>query len=89
MANHRSALKRVRGTSKKTKYNKDIIVSVRTAIKNLSKFLEAKDKKQAASSLRLVESKIMKAVSKGAIKKETASRKVSRLSKAVKKVSAS
>ncbi|MBT7895372.1 MAG: 30S ribosomal protein S20 [Flavobacteriales bacterium] len=85
MANHKSALKRVRSTEKRTKYNKDFFVSVRTLIKNFTLLLSNKDNKKAQASFRKVESALMRSVSKGILKKKTASRKISRLSKSLKK----
>ena len=78
MANHKSAEKRVRQTKKRTLVNNDRRSRIRTSIKSLLKLIEAKDKDKAYAQFR-------KVVSKGVSKKETSSRKISRLSAYLKK----
>ena len=85
MANHKSAEKRVRQTKKRTLVNNDRRSRIRTSIKSLLKLIEAKDKDKAYAQFRKVESEIRKGVSKGVSKKETSSRKISRLSAYLKK----
>ena len=84
MANHKSAKKRIRQTEKKRTRNKLYKSSVRTAIKNALKAVEAKKsgeevEKDPRDLMAFAEKKIQSAVSKGIIKKKTASRKISRL----------
>lgn len=84
MANHKSALKRVRQTAKRTERNR----FYRTRIKNLTRAVveavEAKDKDKAAEAFKEANKKLHSYVSKGVLKKNTAARKVSRLNKLVK-----
>ena len=85
MANHKSSKKRIRQTVRKTEVNTVRKSRVRTAIRKVMDAITSKEEKTAKSALQNAESQIMKAVSKGVIKKNTASRKVSRLSSLIKK----
>lgn len=85
MANHISAKKRIRQTLAKTVVNNQRRSKVRTAIRKTYDAIANKDKDLSLSSFKTAESEIMRAVSKGVIKKPTASRKVSRISKLIKK----
>jgi len=83
MAHHKSALKRIRQTAKRTARNR----FYRTRIKNISKAVReavaAGDKEKALEALKLANREFHKYVSKGVLKKNTAARKVSRLHKLV------
>ncbi len=83
MANIKSAKKRVLVTKVRTERNKAIKSSVKTAIKKVYAAIDAKDKAAAQAALLDATSVIDKATSKGVFHKNTASRKVSRLNKAV------
>lgn len=86
MANHKSAEKRARQTIKRTERNrfyrtrlKNLVKAVRTAVTNGEKdnaLVALKDANQSLHSF----------VSKGFLKKQTASRKISRLAKLVNKL---
>lgn len=80
MANHKSAAKRARQDVKKTAVNSARKSTVRTAEKKLVKAIEAKDMTALPELLKNFTSQVMKAAKTGAIKKQTAARKVSRLS---------
>ena len=80
MANIKSAKKRILVTETKAARNKAIRSKVKTCIK---KAIAAGDKAAAQASLLVAISEIDKATSKGVYHKNTASRKVSRISKAV------
>lgn len=88
MANHKSSEKRARQTLVKTARNNQTKKTVKTAERKLVDAITAKAK-DAETTLREVTSRIMKAVSKGALTKQTASRKISRLSKRVAQITAS
>jgi small subunit ribosomal protein S20 len=88
MANTKSAQKMVRKIDRRTAVNKSRRSRVRTYIKKFDEAVESGDKSAAQQALRTAESEIMRAVSKGVIHKNTASRKVSRLSKRVQALSA-
>ena len=82
MANIKSAKKRVLVNKKKAEQNQMIKSAVKTEIKKVRAAVEAGNKEEAAKALLAATSAIDKAESKGVIKKNTASRKVSRLTKA-------
>ena len=83
MANIKSAKKRVLVNQKKAERNKSIKSAVKTSIKKVEVAIEAKDKEAATVALQNAISTIDKAATKGVYHKNTAARKVSRLSKAV------
>lgn len=85
MANHASAKKRIRQAVKKTEVNSKRKSRIRTAIRKVYDSIAQKDAKLTKELFVQAESEIMKGVSKGIVKKETASRKVSRISKFIKK----
>jgi small subunit ribosomal protein S20 len=79
LANHKSAAKRARQSIKKTAINNARMSTVKTAEKKLVKAITAKDVKALPELLKNFTSQVMKAAKTGVIKKETASRKISRL----------
>jgi small subunit ribosomal protein S20 len=83
MANHPSALKRHRQSLKRADRNSAIRTNVRNSIKKLRALVEAGDKPAAQLQLREVEKKIQKASTKGVYHANAASRRVSRLTRAV------
>ena len=83
MADIKSAKKRVLVNRKKAERNKSIKSAVKTSIKKVEVAIEAKDKEAAVAALQNAISTIDKAATKGVYHKNTAARKVSRLSKAV------
>lgn len=86
MANIKSAKKRVLVTRTKTERNKSIKSAVKTSIKKVDAAVVAGDKAAADQALLDAVSTIDKAASKGVYHKNNASRKVSRLSKAVNSI---
>ena len=83
MANIKSAKKRILTSAKRAERNKSIKSSVKTAVKKVHAAIEAGDLAAAKSMLIAAESSLSKAAAKGVMHKNNASRKVSRLSKAV------
>lgn len=83
MANVASAQKRNRQRLKRRDRNVFHLSTLRTQVKKVQKALLANDKKAAEAALQIAVKAIDKAAQKGVIKKETASRKVSRLTLAV------
>jgi small subunit ribosomal protein S20 len=83
LANIKSAKKRILVNETKALRNKAIKSKVKTTIKKVDAAVAAGDKDLAKTSLLAAISEIDKATSKGVYHKNTASRKVSRLSKAV------
>lgn len=86
MANIKSAKKRVLVSQKKAERNKAIKSRVKTYIKKVDAAVAAKDAAAAKAALPAAISEINKAASKGVYHKNTASRKVSRLTVAVNKI---
>ena len=83
MANIKSAKKRILVAETKAARNKAIRSRVKTFVKKVDAAITAGDKAAAQAALLAAISEIDKATSKGVYHKNTASRKVSRLSKAV------
>jgi len=84
MANHKSALKAHRRSIKSAAKNS----SIRSRVKTFSNKFEAAVKtgnfENAVNAFKTAESEIMKSVTKGVLKLNTAARKVSRLAKKIK-----
>ncbi|MBB5020884.1 30S ribosomal protein S20 [Desulfurispira natronophila] len=86
MAHTASARKRIRQSQKKHARNSYVKTTLRTYNKKFNKALEAGDKEQVKELFHICQKKFAKAASKGVIHKKTASRKISRLAQAAKKV---
>lgn len=87
MANHVSALKRVRQTTKRTAVNRSNRTQVRGSLRALREALQKGDQKAAAAQFRSTVSTIDKSVQKGVLHANTASRYKSRLNARVKALS--
>jgi len=87
MPNIQSAKKRVRQTARKTEVNKARRSRIRTFIKKVDNAIQEGEKSAAHSALEAMQSEIMRGVSRGIIKKNTAARKISRLSAQVRNLS--
>jgi ribosomal protein S20 len=83
LANIKSAKKRILVNQTKADRNKAIRSKVKTYVKKVEAAIASGDKALAQASLLAVISEIDKATSKGVYHKNTSSRKVSRLTKAV------
>ena len=88
MANTASAKKAVRKLAARTEVNKANRSRMRTFVRKAEEAIASGDKEAASTAFKAAEPEIMKAVSKGILKKNTAARKVSRLAKRLKAVSA-
>lgn len=88
MANIASAEKKNRQRLKRRARNVSTMSTVRTYVKRVTTAVTAKDKKAAATALKEAVRLIDKAAQKGVLKRETASRKISRLTIAVGRISA-
>ena len=86
MANIKSAKKRILVNRTKAARNKSIRSSVKTAMKKVELAVEQKDVEAAKAALPQAISAIDRAETKGVYHKNNASRKVSRLSKAVNSI---
>ena len=86
MANIKSAKKRILVNTTKLERNNAIKAGVKTAIKKVDAAVVAKDAEAAKAALLNATSVIDKAATKGVYHKNNASRKVSRLTKAVNSI---
>ena len=88
MANHKSSEKRNRQTIKRTANNRVRESRIKSFLRKVEEAIASGDKKVANEALKAAQPELMKGVTKGVLKKETASRKMSRLSSRVKKLAA-
>ena len=79
MAHHKSALKRVRQTAKRTTHNRSMRADLRTNIKKFKILQESGNLEQARDVYPNVQKNIDKAVTKGFLHKRTGARYKSRL----------
>jgi len=87
MPNIASAKKRARQTERRTEVNRARRSRIRSTIKNVETAIASGDKDTARAALEAAEPEIMRGVTKGVLEKNTAARKVSRLSARVKALS--
>ncbi|MCS5638204.1 MAG: 30S ribosomal protein S20 [Myxococcota bacterium] len=83
MADHKSALKRIRQTARRQKRNQHIRSGMRTEIKRFRLALEAGDASAAGERFAAAERAIRRASSKGLIPRSRADRSVSRLARSL------
>ena len=87
MANTKSAKKAARQAERRTLINKARRSRVRTYVRKVEEAIASGDKEAANEALRAAQPEIMRSASKGIIHKNTASRKISRLSARIKALS--
>ena len=78
-----SGQKRARQNVKRNLRNKAVLSEIKTLSKNVAAAAENKDEENAEKALRAAVKAISSAASKGVLHKNTASRKISRMSKGV------
>ena len=83
MANTKSAIKRIRRISKQTTVNKVRKSRYKNALKKMNLLIEGKKKSEALKFLPKLNSELMKVAKTGIIKKQNASRNVSRITKKI------
>jgi len=86
MPNTKSAVRRVRRVNTQTSVNKIRKSKYKSIIREINLLIEAKKKKETIKLLPKLNSQLMKIAKVGVIKKETASRKISRLTKKINKL---
>ena len=79
----KNAKKKIKVIAKETVNNNNYTASMKTACKNVERAVIAKDKDKANNNLKVAIKRIDKATQAGAIKKNTAARNKSRLTKKV------
>lgn len=88
MANTDQSKKRARQTIRRTEVNKARRSRVRTYLRKVEESIVAGNATDARAALLVAESELMRAVTKGIVHKNTAARKVSRLTARVKAIPA-
>ena len=84
MANHQSAKKRIRTNARRADVNRDRVGRIRTYVKAVELAISSGDKAAAEAALRAAQPELARGVRSGVLPKNTASRKMSRLSARVK-----
>jgi small subunit ribosomal protein S20 len=84
MPNTKSAIRRVKRTRTQASLNRIRKSKYKSAVKQMSTYLESEKIKEAKSFLPKFHSQLMKVAKTGVISKKTASRKVSRIAKKIK-----
>ena len=88
MANTASAKKATRKIERRTETNRDRRSRVRTFVRRVEEAIEKGDQVAALEALKSAQPEIMRAVNKGVYHRNTGSRKISRLAKRIKLMSA-
>ena len=83
MPNTKSAIRRVRRVKKQTQTNRIRKSKYKNAIKQMELLLKSKDKDRAKKYFSKFQSILIQVAKSGAIKKRTAARKISRISKKI------
>ena len=86
MANHKSSKKRILRNNKRNEINSNRISRIRTYIKKVETEISSENKDKAKEAFKLAMPEIQRGVSKGLMHKNTASRKLSRLSNKIKSI---
>ena len=84
MAHHKSAKKRIRRNDRRAAINRARISRIRTHLKNVDLAVASGDKDAARTALQAAQPELHRGVTKGVLHKNTAARKLSRLSARVK-----
>ena len=86
MANHKSSKKRILRNNKRNEINSNRISRIRTYIKKVETEISSENRDKANEAFKSAMPEIHRGVSKGLIHKNTASRKLSRLSNKIKTI---
>jgi small subunit ribosomal protein S20 len=85
MADHASAIKHARKAKKRHARNQLVLTSLKTLVKKMNTALASKQPEEAKALLVMTTSALDRAVTKGIVHRNTASRKISRLTLKVQK----
>ena len=83
MANTPQARKRIRRNDRRAEINGNRMSRIRTFVKRVEAAIEGNDKPAAQEALKAAQPELARGVARGVVHKNTASRKLSRLSKRV------
>lgn len=86
MANHLQTKKRIRQTVRRAARNRNFRTAMRTYVKRVRAFVDSGEADSAREALGLAVRHLDKAVTKGLLHRKTASRAISRLTRAVHKI---
>ena len=84
MAHHKSAIKRIRQTERRTEVNRARRSRIRTFVKKVEAAIASGDAKAARAAFLEAQPELDRGVTKGVLAKNTVARKLSRLSARVK-----
>ena len=88
MANTKSAKKATRVSARRTAINKDRVSRIRTYVRKVEEAIASGNQADAQVALQAAQPELMRGAQKGVLHKNTASRKVSRLTARVKAITA-
>ena len=83
-----SAKKRIRQTKRRTEVNIRHLNALRSSIRKVEAAIAARNKSAAEAALRVAEPQMMRGAGKGGVNRNTMSRKLSRLSRQIKRLAA-
>ena len=83
MANTKSAKKATRVAARRTEINKNRVSRIRTFVRKVEEAIASGNQADAQAALQAAQPELMRGAQKGVLHKNTASRKFSRLTKAV------
>ena len=83
MANTKSAKKATRASARRETINKNRTSRVRSTIRKVEEAIVAGNKEEAVIAMKAAEPELMRGAQKGILHKNTASRKISRLTKRI------
>ena len=84
MAHHKSAKKRIRRNARRTDVNHARIGRVRTFVKKVEQAIASGDQESAQAAFRVAQPEMHRGVQKGVMHKNTAARKLSRMTARIK-----
>lgn len=84
MAQHQSAKKRIRRNARRAERNRSRISRIRTFVKTAEAAIDSGDKASAEAAFKAAQPELHRGVSKGVLRRNTAARKISRLSARIK-----
>ena len=86
MANSQQARKRIRSNAKRQLINKSRVSQIRGSLRKVEEAIASGNQEEARQALQAAQPQIQRGVSAGIIHRNTAARKISRLSSRVKKM---
>ena len=86
MANHLQTKKRIRQTVRRAAHNRDFRSAMRTYVKRVRSYIDSGEADSARQALGVAVKQLDKAVTNGLLHRKTASRAISRLTRAVQKI---